>query len=101
MNDSDLDQLLTSSRSPVRLPANFQRDVWLRVEAAEFAGWNAGLRRTLERLFGFFALPPVAVATALVMVAAGTGLGLQARTADPPGEIAYLQSISPFAHTHR
>jgi hypothetical protein len=101
MNDSELDQLLKASRAPVPPPASFQRDVWLRVEAAECAGWNAGAHRLLERLLGFFALPPVAIATSLATVLIGAWFGLKSVPANPPDEVAYMQSISPFAHTHR
>jgi hypothetical protein len=101
MNDSELDQMLKASRAPVRPPASFQRDVWLRVETAEFAGWNAGASRLLERVLGFFALPPVAVATSVATVVAGAWFGLKSAPANPPNEVAYMQSISPFAHTHR
>ena len=101
MNDSELDQLLKASRAPVPPPADFHREVWLRVEAAECAGWNTGASRLLERLLGFFALPSVAVATSVATVVAGAWFGLKSAPANPPDEVAYMQSISPFAHTHR
>ena len=101
MNDSELDQLLKDTHATVPLPADFQRDVWFRIEAAEANGWKPRASRALERLLGFFALPPVAVATCTAMVAVGAWFGLQPQGSSQPSEIAYAQSVSPFAHNHR
>ena len=101
MNDSELDTLLLACGTPVRPPQGFQRDVWCRIETAEFAGWKVRLDQALDRLFGIIALPPVAVATCTVMVLAGAWFGLKTASPDAPNEIAYVQSISPFAHQNR
>lgn len=101
MNDFDLDQLLKDGAAPLPVPAGFQRDVWLRIETAEASAWQPRAARLLERLFGVFALPPVAVATCTAMVAVGAWFGLQPRNDQPPSEVAYIQSVSPFAHLHR
>ena len=101
MNDSELDQLLKDTHATVPLPADFQRDVWFRIEAAEANGWKPRASRALEKFLGFFALPPVAAATCTAMVLAGAWLGLNAGKPGPVGEIAYAQSVSPFAHNHR
>lgn len=101
MNDSELDQLLQQCDPAVPSPAGFTRDVWLRIEAAEPSGWQARVDFLLERLLGFFALPPVAVATCTAMVVAGAWLGMQSATPVPSGELSYIQSVSPFAHSHR
>jgi hypothetical protein len=99
MKDSELDQLLKASNVSAPLPAGFERDVWSRIEALES---DRGLFRTsLERFLEFFALPPVAAATCAVMVATGAWLGLNSQASNPAGDVAYLQSISPFAHNHR
>ncbi len=101
MNDSELDQLLKDTDATVPLPADFQRDVWFRIEAAEANGWKPRASRTLERILGFFALPPVAATTCTAMVIVGVWLGLDVGKPGPAGEVAYVRSISPFAHTHR
>lgn len=101
MNDSQLDQLLKGCDSPAPAPAGFIRDVWLRVETAESASWKPRAARLVERLLGVFALPPVAVATCTAMVVVGAWFGLQPPAANPSTEVAYIQSVSPFAHTHR
>lgn len=101
MNDSELDQLLKDCRPPVQVPAGFTRDVWLRIETAESAAWKPRASRVLERLLGVFALPPVAVATCAAMVVVGAWIGLHPAQSDPATEMAYIQSVSPFAHAHR
>lgn len=99
MKDSELDQLLRAVNASVVPPASFERDVWSRIEATES---SRGLFRVnLERFFGFFALPSVAAATCAAMVMAGVWLGLDSQGSSPVGDVAYLQSISPFAHNHR
>lgn len=99
MKDSELDQLLRTQNVSAPLPAGFERDVWSRIESLES---DRGVFRTsLERFLGFFALPPVAAATCAAMVMAGVWLGLNSQVSSPTGNVAYLQSISPFAHNHR
>lgn len=101
MNDSELDQLLKAATADVPLPAGFQREVWSRIEAADARAWKPRINRAMERFLGFFALPPVAVATCTGMVLAGAWFGLQSKDAAPVDKLAYIESISPFAHTHR
>ena len=101
MNDSELDQLLKDCRPPVHVPAGFARDVWLRIETAEDAAWKPRAARLLERWFGVFALPPVAVATCTAMVMVGVWFGMQPEKSNPASEMAYIQSVSPFAQSHR
>lgn len=101
MNDSELDRLLDSTRISVMPHAGFQREVWLRIEAAETKTWKPRLDLIAERFFNWLALPPVAVATCSVMLAAGVWAGLESGNPAPQGEMAYIQSISPFSQTHR
>ena len=101
MNDSELDQLLKATTADVPLPAGFQREVWSRIEASDAAGWKPRINRAVERFLGFFALPPVAVATCSAMVMVGAWFGLQSKDTNPVNKLAYIESISPFAHTHR
>jgi len=101
MNDSELDQLLKNCDTPVTTPAGFSRDVWLRIEATELSpAWKPRADRLLERVLGWFALPPVAVATCTAMVALGTWFGLQPARSNPSTELSYIQSVSPFAGNH-
>ncbi len=101
MNDSDLDQLLKDCGTPLATPPGFMRDVWLRVETAESATWKALATRLTERVLGMIALPPVAVATCTAMVVVGAWLGMQPAASSPASEVAYIQSVSPFAQSHR
>lgn len=101
MNDSELDQLLKAAGTPAMPPADFQREVWFRIEAEESDGWKTRMNRILERMLGCFALPSVAVATCSVMVVVGIWFGMKSGDAKPNGEFAYVQSISPFAQSYR
>jgi hypothetical protein len=101
MNDAELDRLLDSTRINVTPHAGFQREVWLRIEAVEAASWKPHIKRMAERFFNWLALPPVAVATCSVMLATGIWTGLESGNPAPQGEMAYIQSISPFSQTHR
>ena len=100
MNDSELDQLLKVSRTPMAVPPGFTRDVWSRIEAAELAGPVPRPNLLLDRLLGWFALPPVALATCAAMVALGAWFGLQPAQSNPSTELSYIQSVSPFAGNH-
>jgi len=103
MNDSELDQLLRSSSPDIRPPNGFQQEVWLRVAVADAAAWQPSMSRLLQRFLDMVAMPPVAVATCVALVLAGVWFGL--RTESPnsgaSGEMAYVESISPFFHKHR
>lgn len=101
MNDSELDQLLKHYGSPAPpSPAGFTNNVWMRIKAAELNAWQPRMERLLERVLGFFALPPVAVATCATMVVIGAWFGLQPTNSGPPGEISYIHAVSPFAQAH-
>jgi hypothetical protein len=101
MNDTELDHLLKAARTPAIPPSGFQRDVWLRIEAAESNGCKPRVNRMLEVFLGFFAMPPVALATCAAMVLIGAWFGMQPQDTGRSGETAYVQSISPFAHNPR
>ena len=106
MNDTELDQLLRRCATPAQTPACFQRDVWLRIEAAEAAEasetgvWKARVTRAMERFLGCLAMPPVAVATCCAMVLAGVWFGLESGKSAVSSESSYARSISPFDSTH-
>ena len=101
MNDSELDRLLASAQTTVTPHAGFQREVWLRIETAESMALKPRLGVIAERFFNWLALPPVALATCAVMLAAGIWSGLESGNPAPQGEMAYIQSVSPFAQNHR
>ena len=100
MNDSELDQLLRAVDTPLVVPASFQRDVWNRIGMEEANGWKFHLSQIMVRFFGFFALPPVAVASCAAMAVAGMWIGSVSERSAPSDEVAYIQSISPFAQSH-
>jgi hypothetical protein len=101
MNDSELDQILGRAETTVTPDAAFQSEVWRRIEAVEANAWKPRLNHLTERFFNWLALPPVALATCSVMLAAGVWTGLASGNPPPEGEMTYIQSISPFAQTHR
>jgi hypothetical protein len=101
MNDTELDQLLKDCGAAVRLPASFQRDVWSRVAATELTGWKVRMDQIMRRVLGWLALPSVAVTTCAAMVMVGAWLGMTPQPAQASAEIAYIQSVSPFAQSQR
>ncbi len=99
MKDSELDQLLRAVNASAPIPASFEHNVWSRIGALES---DRGLfRLNLERFFGFFARPFVAAAACTAMLMAGVWLGLNWQASSSSGDVAYIQSISPFARNHR
>jgi len=101
MNDTELDQLLKAVDTPLVIPASFHRDVWNRIGAEEANGWKFHLNQIVARFFGYFALPRVALASCAVMAVAGMWIGSVSERSAPSDEVAYIQSISPFAQSHR
>lgn len=99
MNDSELDQLLASMHAPPP-PPGFQREVWLRIDAAESAGWKSAVSRTIHRVLDLLTMPPVAVATCTAMILVGSWFGMNLETASGGGQTAYVQSVSPFLSAH-
>ena len=98
--DTDFDAVLRSAKIEIPLHASFQTEVWGRIAAARdstyaarFARWVEGFSHLLER--------PLAATTALLMMTAGGAwLGSRAVEPEPSGKLAYVQSVSPFAHPH-
>lgn len=101
MNDFELDQLLRAVGTPTMPPASFQRDVWFRIEAEESVGSNHDWNRIVGGFFALFALPRVAVTSCAAMVLVGGWLGAESPRSHQSDEVPYVQSISPFAQTHR
>ena len=101
MNDSELDQLLRDCGPDLNTPPDFHSKVWQRIESAESATWKPGFTEWLRRLLDGLTLPPVALATCAVTILAGAWLGITGDVSKTPSEIAYVRSISPFAHSSR
>lgn len=100
MKDNELDQLLRASATPAGVPATFQREVWARIEAEESMTFGFHLRRLMNGFGDLFAVPKIAIATCSAMILAGTMLGIKSARAELPGELSYIQSISPFAQSN-
>jgi hypothetical protein len=101
MKDSELDQLLKDSNPGLKMPPDFRREVWLRIETSEATGWKPAFLRFFNRLLEGIALPPVAAATCAAAVLAGVLLGLVPGKSTVSDDSAYVQSISPFVQPTR
>jgi hypothetical protein len=101
MDDSEFDQFLKGTGGSVRPAADFARNVWLRIESAEMARRAPRVRLLLDRWLGVLTRPAVAAVTCAAMVAGGVWLGLQTGPSNAAGATAYIQSVNPFAHSHR
>ncbi len=99
MKDHELDPLLKAADSPPSAPPGFQRDVWLRIESAERAGWMPACSRILERGFGWIAKPVAAVATCSAMLVVGIWLGSIAPPRNAGDKLSYIESVSPFTRS--
>jgi hypothetical protein len=94
MNDTDLDDILRTSRPSVPIPASFQREVWNRIEHETPAGHPFGSTFSSALL----ALSKPWLATTGMAAALAMGAWIGSITAPTPNEsrAAYAQSISPF-----
>lgn len=101
MNDSQLDQLLRDSSPAIETPADFRRDVWHRIEASEVSGWKPAFAAWLGSFLSRLALPRVALATCTAAILAGAWIGMTTGNPQSDGKVAYVRSISPFAHASR
>ncbi|HEX4264794.1 MAG TPA: hypothetical protein VH597_10685 [Verrucomicrobiae bacterium] len=94
-NDAKLSALLHRSRSGHSLPPRFQEDVWRRIEESEIP--VAVRRGWLDALAAWALRPRFALATAIVLVLAGSLAGArqgrQAARAD--AQSRYVASVAP------
>jgi hypothetical protein len=98
--DADFDAVLRSAKIEIPLHASFQTEVWGRIAAARDATFAARFARWVE-IFSHLLERPLAATTALLMMTAGGAwLGSRAVEPEPSGKLAYVQSVSPFAHPH-
>lgn len=102
MNDDELDHLIRRISSPPEFSPSFQREVWARVSVAQEGSWAARGRRWREAFFPVLGRPATALATVLVMLLLGVGLGRLATPQPGPVELrnAYLTSIHPLMAAH-
>jgi hypothetical protein len=101
MKDNELDQLLKAAVAPSRVPASFQREVWIRIAAEESMTYGFNLKRMLNGFLDLFAVPKIAVATCSAMILVGSLLGIVSVRTDLPSELSYVESISPFAQENQ
>lgn len=98
MNDLELDQLIRQSTPKPEFESSFQREIWARIAIAGQAR-KSGPVAWLESAFALLSRPAPALATAVVMLLLGAGLG---RGVPDPGSRAasrdaYLVTINPLA----
>jgi hypothetical protein len=98
MKDSEFDDLLRSAGEKLPLPATFHTDVWKLIEATDVVSktvspWPVNVISMLVR-------PWPAASGLAAMVALGLWMGALGVPGDPPNEMAYVRSISPFAQSH-
>ncbi len=99
MNDSEFDDLLRTAKGNVPLPGSFRQGVWHRIESTAVEA-PRGLA-WLQPLVSAFVRPWGAAAGVFATVAAGIWLGAASIPEMKDAKVAYAESISPFAHTHR
>ena len=90
----DLSKLLGSWKPEVPEPADFNRNVWRRIELAE-PPRRSSFRSWYENVLILLSRPRIAVAMA--MVAAFTGIAVGSAAAHSDNATAYLRSVNPYA----
>lgn len=98
--DSGFDELLRSAEVTVPLPGAFQAEVWRRIAVAQETSFKARLERVLENVFGTLTRPVTASVMVLGMISAGLWFGSLGTEPVRDAKLAYVQSVSPFAHQH-
>lgn len=94
-DDAALRALLKSSRPAPTLPPRFEEQVWRRIEAA--AAPQEAAPRWLTALAGWFLQPRLAVAAAILVIAAGAGLGRATAQQQSlqTAQARYLAAVAP------
>lgn len=97
MNDSEFDDLLKkAAREEAPLPPSFRHGVWHRIESAALT--RPDKSSWLAALAGSFARPWAAFGSVAATIALGLWLGAASSPEAADSKVAYVQSISPFAH---
>jgi hypothetical protein len=102
MNDNDLDRLIRESSPAPRFPASFQREVWSRIAGAQSRSLSGRFQHLLGDWGLWLAKPSAAVATIMVMLLVGAGLGGIApdTKSEQAMKRAYTTSINPILAAH-
>lgn len=101
MNDDELHSLIRQTQPQPEFKASFQREVWVRIAAAEQYSWSARWQRWSRELFLWVARPAPALATVTVTLALGLGLGgITAPDDSAAIRAAYVASINPLKAGH-
>jgi ferric-dicitrate binding protein FerR (iron transport regulator) len=97
--DVKLSTLLHESRVSPALPPRFRENVWRRIEDAEAPVASAPGLSWLDALAALVLRPRFALATAVVLVAAGALLGVRAGdlAANQTAQAQYLTAVAPPA----
>ena len=90
----DLSKLLGSWQPAVPEPADFNRNVWRRIQTGE-PSWRSSFRSWYETVLVLLSRPRIAVAMAIVAVFAGVTVGSGVANSD--NATAYLRSVNPYA----
>jgi len=95
--DANLDRALRSARPEPSLPPRFQEGVWRRIAEAESPMREAASASWLDALAAFVMKPRFALATAAVLILAGTLLGVReaSQTARHEAQARYVAAVAP------
>jgi hypothetical protein len=93
----DLSKLLASWQPAVPEPADFNRNVWRRIQLTE-PSRHSSLRLWYENVLILLSRPRIAVAMAIVAVFAGVTVGSGAAHSD--NATAYFRSVNPYAQIY-
>jgi hypothetical protein len=96
MKDSEFDDFLKRARGEVPLPGSFRQGVWHRIESTPST--SGKLRSRLNGFVCLLARPSGASTAIAATVAMGVWLGVSSAPNSNDAEIAYAESISPFAY---
>ena len=97
MNDPEFDQLLRATKNTPLWSPSFHQEVWLRIENAETESLPEIAK--FPPIISAFERPWGAVAGIAAMVTLGLWLGATTAPETEDPQVAYAESISPFAHT--
>lgn len=96
MNDSEFDRMLKKSHPAIDLPAGFRRDVWKAIEAAQIAPARLN---PFAALLAWVARPAWATLVIAFSISLGLWLGQNSNAPSSDGQLAYINSVNPFAHS--
>jgi|SRR5208282_335310 len=96
-SDAKLSTLLRTSRPATALPPRFHEGVWRRIEEASAPAKVTGGITWLDALATLVLRPRLAMATAAVLIVAGTLLGVRdgSQRAHQNAQARYLAAVAP------